>query len=126
METIAQIRDRYQEGELTAEAVDQEIAARYRVLPTLVGWLYPGIVQAEISELEALKLSFNMDVWDQTIGCNACGRADWQENATDDPTLWHAPECPCYGRRDVAGYWFNLDYVEKTVLGGKRCGLFGL
>lgn len=122
MEIIVKLRELHKNSELTAGAVMLEIEARQKLLPTLVGWLYPGIVKDEIQELEAMQLSFHLDIWDQTVGCNHCGRADWAENSTDDPTLWHAPGCPCYGRRDVAGHWYDLEYVEREVL-GRRCGL---
>lgn len=69
----------------------------------------------------AEELSRLMSIWDQTVGCDHCNSAWWGENNTEDPTLFHAPDCPCYGRRDVAEYWFNLDVIESEL--GRRCGL---
>lgn len=69
---------------------------------------------------DAKKLSEHMDVWDQTIGCNNCNRAWWAENNTDDPTLFHEPDCELFGRRDVADYWFNLPRIEQEL--GHPCG----
>ncbi len=69
----------------------------------------------------AEELSTFLDVWDQTIGCSDCQKAWWAENYTDDPTLFHTTECPLYGRRDVAAYVFNLEYIEGEL--GHRVGI---
>jgi hypothetical protein len=42
---IIELRERHTKSELTAEELEAEIASRRGILPTLVGWLYPGIVQ---------------------------------------------------------------------------------
>lgn len=45
-----------------------------------------------------------LEVWDQTVGCSNCGKADWGDNAApaDSPFDWHDEKCPLRGRADVA------------------------
>lgn len=120
MATIVGLCEKFREGHLSRTDIQDEIAARRKILPTLVGNLYPGILCDEIHVLEVMELASWMSVWDQTIGCNRCVRAWWGDYDTEDPTMFHRDDCPNLGRRDVAAHWFNLDYVEKCL--GRRCG----
>ncbi len=54
---------------------------------------------------EAEKLAERLDIFDQTIGCERCGRAWWAENATRFVTQFHADDCPLKGRADVHAIW---------------------
>ena len=63
----------------------------------------------------------SLAIWDQAIGCNNCGEAWWGDNYTEDPTLFHAVDCPLYGRRDVAEKFFNVSHIEAEL--GRRIGL---
>lgn len=56
-------------------------------------------VPATLEELAAC-----LEVWDQTVGCSHCGKADWGEDAAppNQPYGWHDERCPLYGREDVA------------------------
>ena len=69
----------------------------------------------------ASELQSMMSVWDQTIGCDNCGRAWWGSEFTDDPTMFHEIDCPCFARRDVAAFWFNLLIIEPYL--GWRVGI---
>ena len=46
-------------------------------------------------------------VWDQTIGCQHCQHAYWMDEAIGEleEMLWHAPDCPLYGRADGFVEW---------------------
>lgn len=68
---------------------------------------------------DAETLSKLMDFCDQTVGCE-CGHTWWGEEYTEDPTLFHKKSCPCYGRRDVAAFWFDLEVIEAKL--GRRVG----
>lgn len=46
-----------------------------------------------------------LDVWDQTIGCDLCLQAWWDENNTDPLEDFHAAWCPLRGRRDLHKTW---------------------
>lgn len=41
---------------LTIEEIDTEIQARLNMIPQLVGWLYPSVLEGEICDLRDLKM----------------------------------------------------------------------
>jgi hypothetical protein len=61
----------------------------------------------------AARLAAHLSVWDQTVGCDLCGRAWWAENATDPLEDFHAGGCPLKGRRDAHAAWgVNYEALE--------------
>lgn len=70
------------------------------------------------SEIE--KLAESLITADQTMACKICGRAWWDDDDTDDPTLFHDWSCPLFGRRDIAQHGFGVHYIEKTI--GRELG----
>ena len=70
---------------------------------------------------EETRLQDYLSVWDQTIGCDNCGKAWWMEDATGDETLFHDKDCPLFGNREAHAETYNLEYMEKEL--GRRVGV---
>ena len=51
---LVKLREMATSNELTAEVVEQEIAARVEAIEPLIGWLYPTILRNEIDVLYAM------------------------------------------------------------------------
>lgn len=51
---IQELRDLAGSNGLTAEAIEQEIAARTDTIKNLIGWLYQDILRTEIEELDGM------------------------------------------------------------------------
>lgn len=66
---------------------------------------------------EELSVHF-LQIWDQTIGCALCDKADWDEDNTEDPTLFHDQGCMMYALRSTKHY--NVPYIEKKL--GREIG----
>jgi hypothetical protein len=65
MKPIHEIRAMKLSGQITDELLQQEIDERRRILPTLIGWLYPPVIQGEIIELQALARELGIDLGSQ-------------------------------------------------------------
>jgi hypothetical protein len=78
---------------------------------------YPYVIKTEMTFQEMVDAH---TVWDQTIGCDNCGKAWWAEDATPDVTMFHRAGCPAKGRRDVAVEVWNVDLIEREL--GRRIG----
>ncbi len=78
---------------------------------------FPGVLKTEMTFEEMVAA---VDIWDQTIGCDNCGKAWWAENATEDPTMFHRNGCPVKGNRTVAFHHMDVDYIENEL--GRRIG----
>lgn len=61
MTPLVKLQDLAVSKELTAEAIEMEIAARVEAIKPLIGWLYPNILRNEIDVLYALLETIRKD-----------------------------------------------------------------